>query len=130
MRVKPVTLQLDVGERVLQGVAHPGLGGEVDHPVVGAGGEGGGDRFGGGDVAAVEAPVGAGLGGDAVERGQPGFLERRVVIVVDHVEAGDRVAAAHQRRRDVEADEAGAAGDEDPHAAAFPFPIPAPRPMA
>ena len=61
---------------------------------------------------------------------------------VEVVEAQDRVAAGDERRGDVEADEAGAAGDEDPHAppqaaglAATACPpdspaVPRPRPIA
>ena len=72
-------------------------------------------------------PVRAGLGRDPVELGETRLLEGDVVIVVDHVEAGDRVAARHQRARGVEADEPRRAGDEDAHPQAG---TPRPRPMA
>lgn len=42
-----------------------------------------------------------------------GPLQRRVVVLVEVVEADDAVAALLQRQRDVRADEAGRAGDED-----------------
>ena len=110
----------------------------MDHPVErppGAFGllEGRRDRRGVGEVGAAEAPVAAG----AVELGEPGRLEGRVVIVVEVVEAGHPVAAGEEAPGDEEADEAGGAGDEDPQAqaaeeagaAAEAFGSPSPRPM-
>src|SRR5262249_26336151 len=44
---------------------------------------------------------------------EPRLLERRVVVGVEIVEADDAVAVREQTTRDVEADEAGRAGDED-----------------
>jgi hypothetical protein len=68
-----------------------------------------------GEIGAQEAPRRPGLRRDAVELGQPRLLEGHVVIIVDVVEAGHRIAARQQPRRDMEADEAGGAGDEDVH---------------
>ena len=43
------------------------------------------------------------------------LLERRVVVVVQVVDAGDGVAAREQPQRGVHADEAGRAGEQDVH---------------
>ncbi len=48
-------VRLDVGARVLDGMAHAGLGGEVDHPVEGRAREGGRDRVHVGEIGAEEA---------------------------------------------------------------------------
>ena len=96
-------------------MAHASLGGEVDHPVEGRVREGCVHRAGVGEIGPEEGPGGAGVARRAVELGQPGFLERRVVIGIDVVEAGHGIAARHQRARHVEADEAGRSRDEDAH---------------
>ena len=49
------------------------------------------------------------------QRLQPGELQDRVVIVAEIVDADHRLAARQQGARDVAADEAGGAGDEDGH---------------
>ena len=46
---------------------------------------------------------------------EPRLLQRHVVVVVEIVEADDFVAALEQPLGDVEADEAGGAGDEEFH---------------
>ena len=114
MWVKPDEVRGDVGQRVLEAVADAGLGGEVDHALEG-GRERRLNRRPVGEVGAQEAPVGP---AGAVELGQPRLLERHVVVVVDVVEARHGVAARQQRPGDVKADEAGGAGDQDPHQAA------------
>src|SRR5204863_273551 len=61
-----------------------------------------------GDVDAVE--------GEALplaEQREPRFLQLRIVVVVDDVEADDLVAALEQLRGGVEADEPGGAGDQE-----------------
>ena len=108
-------VRFDVGQRVLEAVADPGLGGEVDHPVEARLGEGRLDRGAVGEVGAEEAVGGRPGRGGAVELGEPRLLEADVVIVVDDVEPDHGVAPREKRARDVEADEAGVAGDEDPH---------------
>ncbi len=60
-------------------------------------------------VARVAPPVGL------LEQRQARFLQRRVVVVVDDVEADHVVAALHQRLGDMKADEACIAGDENLH---------------
>ena len=124
-------VRLHVGERVLQGVAHPGLGGEVDHPVEAVVGEGALHRGPVGEVGAAELVEAPRRGGRPLELGEPRFLEPGVVIVVDGVDPHHRVAAGDERAGDVEADEAGVAGDEDLHRTGHHAArVPAPRPMA
>ena len=50
-----------------------------------------------------------------LEPRQPRVLQLDVVVVVEVVEADHLVAARQQALRDVHADEAGGAGDEDFH---------------
>ena len=101
---------LDVRVRVGQRVAHAGLRREV-HDLV--------------ELLARKQRVHAGAVGD-VElheakgrvRGQPRepvALYLRVVIVVEIVQADHHVAAGQQNLRDMHADEAGCAGDQDFH---------------
>ena len=120
-------VRLDVGGRVLDRMAHAGLGGEVDHPVVPAR-EGRCDRVHVGEIGPDEGIIRARLGGGLLQLRQTRLFERHVVIVVDHVEAGHRVAARHERARHMEADETRASGDEDAHRQAAG--TPRPRPMA
>ena len=106
---------LAVGLRVLDGVAHPGLGGQVDDAV---------------EALAREKRVQPGTVGDVepLEREarlrpqarQARFLQRRLVIGIEVVDAHDRVAARQQPLGDVHSDEAGGAGDQDFHAARTP----------
>src|SRR5690606_20714044 len=78
-------------------------------------GEGRGDRIGLGEIGAEEAPVGAGSRRLALDLGDPRLLETRVVIVVETVETDHRVTTLQQPARDMEADEPGRPGDENPH---------------
>src|SRR3546814_4684600 len=96
--------------RVLERVAYAGLGGEVDHPL----------RLevceGGFDCRAVFQRFAA--EGEALQwrqPRQPGFLQPRVVVVVEVVVAQDFVTARQQALAEFRADEAGGAGDEDAH---------------
>ena len=96
-----------VGHGVLDGVAHPGLGGQIDHPLGLVRPEGGGDAL---PVLDVQAQVGeAGMRQGA---GQAGLLEAHVVIVVEVVDADDLVTPFEQAQGEGGTDEAGAAGDE------------------
>jgi hypothetical protein len=61
---------VDVGHRVLDGVAHPGLGRQVDHPLRLVGGEGGGDRR-----AVVQVDAQIRVAGVGVGAGQAGALQ-------------------------------------------------------
>ena len=99
-----------VGARALEAVADAGLGGEIDHRIGLDLGEEGRDAVAVGEVDLRVAVAGLGL-----EVGQAGGLQRRVVVGVEVVEAHDLVAARQQPARQVEADEAGRAGDENAH---------------
>jgi len=101
---------VDVGVRILEGIADTGLGGEMDDALGFLGGEEVFDRGSIGEVEAVEAEVGV-----TGEAGEAGFLEADVVVVVEVVETDDLIAAGEEFFGRVVADEAGGAGDEDAH---------------
>ncbi len=89
-----------IGVRVGQGIAHPGLGGEVDDRLEAVPGEQGPDRGAVGHVQAAE--------GEPVRRREalpPRFLQRHVVIRVHVVDADHRAARVQQFARDMVADE-------------------------
>ena len=96
--------------RVLRGVAHAGLGGQVHHPLRLVGGEGGVD---GGAVGQVGGDVG--VARVVAEARQPCLFQSDVVVVVEVVDAHHFVAAFKQALGQVGTDEAGGAGDEDFH---------------
>ena len=103
---------LEVGTRVLDGVADARLGGEVHHDVEAALGEQALDEGGVAQVAAneSEAAVGVYLGQHAQAR----VLDAGVVVAVEVVEADDHVIGLLEQLLDEErADEAGGSGDED-----------------
>ena len=105
----------NVAVRVLDGVAHAGLGGQVDNPVEPVFAEAG---FHCGAVCQVGADEGvgaAGFGGGGFQLLQPRFFQGGVVVVVDAVEADHAVAAFEQPLGGVKADEAGVTGDEYVH---------------
>ena len=106
---------LDVGVGVVRGVAHAGLGGEVDDALRSVGGEG---VFDG--VAVGEVGDDLGEAGAAFEAGEAGALEVDVVVVVEVVEADDFVAAVEQALGDVRADEAGGSCNQKFHSAGVP----------
>ncbi len=97
-----------VSEGVVDGVAHPGLGGEVDDAFGPAGPHQGGEGLGLGDVQPVHDET-----GPALQGGGAGELQSRVVVVVEVVDAHDALAAIQQPFGHGPADEAGGAGDED-----------------
>lgn len=102
---------LEVGARVLDGVAHARLGGEVHHDVEAVLGEQALDEGGVTQVAAHEgeAAVGIGLG----EHAQARVLDTGVVVAVEVVEADDGVISLLEQLLDEErADKAGCSGDE------------------
>ncbi len=103
-------VRLHVGVRILQRVAHAGLRGEVDDGVEVAFLEQVFHHHAVGDVVLEEAEVGVGL-----ELLQPRELQRRVVVVVEVVDADHFVAALQQDLRDVHADKPGGAGEQDFH---------------
>lgn len=103
---------LEVGARVLDGVAHARLGGEVHHDVEAVLGEQALDEGGIAQVAAHEgeAAVGVGLGQHAQAR----VLDAGVVVAVEVVEADDCVIGLLKQLLDEEGtDEAGRSGDEN-----------------
>lgn len=103
---------LEVGARVLDGVAHARLGGEVHHDVESVLGEQTLDEGGVAQVAANEgeAAVGVYLGQHAQAR----FLDAGVVVAVEVVETDDGVIGLLEQLLDQEGtDEAGRSGDEN-----------------
>ena len=104
----------DVVEGRLQRVAHAGLGGEVQDardgvPVAARERR---DRLEIGDVGRLEGEAGV-----RPQTLEPRPLQRRVIVAVEVVDAEHRLAAREQGQADVEADEAGAAGDQNRHGA-------------
>ena len=102
---------LEVGARVLDGVANARLRGEVHHDVEAVLGEQALDEGGVAKVAAheSEAAVGVGLGQHAQAR----VLDAGVVVGVDVVEAGDVPLIADEPRREERSDEAGGTGHKN-----------------
>jgi hypothetical protein len=96
--------------RVLQRVAHACLRGEVHDAVEFLAGEQRRDAVAVRHVHLREAEVRV-----RREPREPVGLERRVVVVVQVVQADDLVAAREQDLAHVHADESGRAGDEDLH---------------
>ncbi len=96
-----------VGVRVLDRVAHAGLGGEMDDVAEAVGVEQPRQRRAVGEVDSLEGE--AGVPAQLVE---PGLLQGRVVVGAEVVDADDGDARAQQPLGQVEADEAGGARDE------------------
>ena len=96
-----------VGSRVLQRVAHAGLGGEMDHQIETSGGEKRVHARRIGEVELVEGEARIREPGEAV------MLQPRVVIGVQVVEPDHLPAFGEQTQRDGAADETGNAGDEN-----------------
>lgn len=102
---------LEVGARVLDGVAYARLGGEVHHDVEAVLGEQALDEGSVAQVAAHEgeATVCVGLG----QHAQAGVLDTGVVVAVEVVETDDNVIGLLEQLLDEErADKAGCSGDE------------------
>lgn len=102
---------LEVGARVLDGVAHARLGSEVHHDVETVLREQALYEGGVAQVAAHEgeAAVGVGLG----QHAQAGVLDTGVVVAVEVVETDDNVIGLLEQLLDEErADKAGCSGDE------------------
>lgn len=103
---------LEVGARVLDGVADTGLGGEVHHDVEAVLREQALDEGGVAQVTAHEgeSAVCVGLGKHA----QAGVLDAGVVVAVEVVETDDHIVGLLEQLLDEErADEAGRSGDEN-----------------
>lgn len=102
---------LEVGARVLDGVADTGLGGEVHHDIEAVLGEQPLDEGGIAQVAANEGE--AALGISLCKHAQARMLDARVVVAVEVVEADDRVIGLREQLLDEErADKTGRSGDE------------------
>jgi len=82
---------VDVGQRVVDGIAHPSLGGKVDHALGLVRGKDGFDRLA---VSQIDAQVG--VVGVIGMPGQTRFFDSGVIIAVVVVNANNRVAAFKQ----------------------------------
>lgn len=103
---------LQVGARILDGVAHARLGGEVHHDVEAVLGEQALDEGGVAQVAAHEGEAAVGV--DLGQHAQARVLDAGVVIAVKVVEADDCVIGLLEQLLDEEGtDEAGRSGDEN-----------------
>jgi hypothetical protein len=97
-------IAIDVGVGVEQRVAHAGLGSQVNHALETFAGKQRGHRPPVGDVPLDEAKIAL-----SRQAGQAGVLEANVVVVVEVVDADDRVTATQEAQRGVHADETGRA---------------------
>ena len=102
---KTQQIAVDVNARVLQGITHSGLGRQIDDQVESLAFEQSGQRLAVGQVELHEAKPGFGL--QLLEAIQ---LQLHRVIVVDVVQAHDRVAAGQQTPGGVKPNEPGGAG--------------------
>ena len=99
-----------VGVRIDEGKANAGLRGQIDHDL----------EFVAAEQLRHDLPVGE-IGAHEFETvvtdklGEPGFLERHVIIVIDIVEPDNRPGLLKQVAGEVKPDEACGSGDEDRH---------------
>lgn len=103
---------LEIGAWVLDRIADAGLCTEMDDPVEVFAIERCLKRDVIGEIDLLEREAGTQLG----ELGQPGMLQRDVVIVVEAVDAEHRVTPCEQVAADVKADKPGRTGNENAHA--------------
>ena len=101
-------IALDVGKRVLDGVAHTGLRSEIHHSLRSMRSERIFDSFFVGQIN-TQVNVILMIGMSSQSR----FFDGRVVVVVVIVDANDGIAAFQQSHGEIGADKAGRAGDED-----------------
>lgn len=92
---------IGIAVRIVEGVAHAGLGGEMHDALRAFLGEQIGDGGAVGEVGFDEAEI-----GESRQAVEPGVLKRDFVVVVDVVEADDGIAPLEEHARGVEADEA------------------------
>ena len=105
-------VRLHIGLRVLDAVADAGLRAEMDDAFESIGVGKPLKRFGVREIDAFEAEAVAVLAREIVE---PRLLERRIVIIVEIVDADDVVAALQQGARRCRADEARGSCNENSH---------------
>ena len=104
--------------RILGGVAHAGLPGEMDHDVGFSRGHSAGEPHG---ILEHQLPEGEISG--CREQPVAGALEGGIVIASDTVDAEHRVPIGEQALRQMEADEARGAGDQKAHAVSLIQPL-------
>ena len=97
-----------IGMRVDQRMPHPGLRREMDHQREAMRGE---QSCGSSAIRQIQPHEFEILG--ACQLPQPRFLQRRIVIRREVVDADHVAAGLHQMTRDMKSDEAGRAGDEN-----------------
>jgi hypothetical protein len=100
---------MDIGLRVVEGVADSRLGCEVDHDVGREGGHLAGEGPGLGNVEAHEPEARV-----LAQLRKAGLLEADVIVIVDVVDPEHCNALRCQARRDMETHESGRPRDEDP----------------
>src|SRR4051812_25323862 len=94
----------DVGVRIFQAVAHPRLGSEVNDPIEWTIGKTALNSCRIGKIGAVEGVFAARLRSQLPKKGKPRFLYIRRIVIVDNVDADDRIAPLQQPRCDVKSD--------------------------
>ena len=98
---------VDVGVRIFQRVAHPGLGGQVDHALRPELGEGLFDRAAVLQIGADQAEA-----RPCQQRREARLFQARIVVGIDVVIAEHLVAALEQARAECGTYEAGCTGDQ------------------
>src|ERR1700757_3012220 len=106
---KTLNVRVDIGARILQGVADPGLGGEVNHDRTRVLLEQGFRRRTVRQIELCEDEAWI-----LLEDIEARFLQPRIIIVVDAVNAHDLASLSQQLLRDMESEEAVASGDQQP----------------
>ena len=107
-RQMALQIGLLIGEGVVDTVAHPGLRREMDDPLDAAVPDQRLDVIGVRDVHFDEAET-----LQVLKIGEPGMLQRRIIIIVQIVDPDHRFAARDQPRRNRMADETGGTGHEN-----------------
>ena len=108
-------IAFDIGHRVFKAVADTRLRREMDHSVDLAISEGTLERRLIGQIGADEAILCTSLPRDLVKRGQTGFFQSEIVVVVDDVETHNAVAALKEPASSMEADKSGISCDQHAH---------------
>src|SRR3546814_3408587 len=107
----PHHIGADVGKGILERVAHPRLGGQVDdlgdlRELAGQGEH---------CVAVLHVEAAEGEAVAPAEAGEPRLLQGRIVITVQVIDTDYTAAPLHKLLCNMEADEASGAGDQDAH---------------